>query len=323
MHAAARAVLFQFRLNGGSNTDYFIAQGENSVGVCANWSSGNYDLRLYLDGCTGNSLLSGSNVRVGYWYTALIITGEAQSSVWVWGEDRSTPVGWKAVALSFAPGGAFVIQTAEATILDIDAYREGVVHSLSTYTYGYTTSELSVPTSGDITYTGMGIYWTYMQNENHFTFEDSGYFLGAQKAYEYNPEDQRNASSVPSQYGNLTRTTESVYQDCGGPEGWYPHRLAVTSFRPNDTSSVYLVALPAREAVYTRVGGNLCAGGALNVLQSETLYLYNGAGDFDRSPASAVLTGKRVLVENNPGKKYSDEDYAYDTDLPPKNWSRK
>ncbi|HEY9087081.1 MAG TPA: hypothetical protein VIO36_02850, partial [Anaerolineaceae bacterium] len=313
MHAAARAVLFQFRLNGGSNTDYFIAQGENSVGVCANWSSGNYDLRLYLDGCTGNSLLSGSNVRVGYWYTALIITGEAQSSVWVWGEDRSTPVGWKAVALSFAPGGAFVIQTAEATILDIDAYREGVVHSLSTYTYGYTTSELSVPTSGDITYTGMGIYWTYMQNENHFTFEDSGYFLGVQKAYEYNPEDQRNASSVPSQYGNLTRTTESVYQDCGGPEGWYPHRLAVTSFRPNDTSSVYLVALPAREAVYTRVGGNLCAGGALNVLQSETLYLYNGAGDFDRSPASAVLTGKRVLVENNPGKKYSDEDYAYDT----------
>jgi RHS repeat-associated protein len=158
-------------------------------------------------------------------------------------------------------------------------------------------------------FTGLQINWIYLLNRQAWSYE--GTTSGKQVEYEYNT-----ALQGGMQYGNLTGTTESVWNG----SSFDAYRKTSTTYYPAyDEFTVdnvrYLVALPGMTETHSCPGGSCVDGN--DTLLAQTLYLYDGSTDHTAEPMQGILTGKRNLLyfagTGYSDPRYHDEEYAYDS----------
>ncbi|NUQ85285.1 MAG: hypothetical protein HUU11_11275, partial [Anaerolineales bacterium] len=160
--------------------------------------------------------------------------------------------------------------------------------SAQIFSYTFTTLPIAVynPCGSCLPYRGLGRYWVYANTVEKRIYANDGSYSATRTLYTYD-----------STYGNvLTETEQSLTSG-----NWMTYRTREYNYYPNDSTSRYLVSLPARIR-------NLDAAG--NVLSS-TVFLYDNVQRHAVPPANGVLTAIRNRISTD-GTQWSQVSYGYD-----------
>ena len=292
-----RSVIVQFMPQAGS---------EFNLGV-QNSSNPNYKWRIigsdsgisaqYGDGSgltTAQTLIGAEDYESDQWYVAVFTLDHDDGyAIRIWQRDDPSARGFytqPAATGNFTSGMTwqFTGSVSNGTIY-FDEYIEAYLYAINLTEYGFEDNPNGIIPDPPNYYRysmndfpGFDVHWAYVTTTESYIFEGGSAFQATRTEYTYGDT---------LQYGNVTGIREKEWVN---GTGFVNVRQTNIDYFPTDTTTTYLVSLPAQQTVYG-CSGAICDQDLLTASQ----YIYDTNTAYNQAPITGDLTRTRQGVDDN------------------------
>ena len=292
---------FNIGVQDSSNPNYLWRISGSDSGISAQYGDGN-------GLSTPQTLINSGAYEADQWYVAIFTLDHDDGySIRVWKRVDPSINGFYAISAAicnFTSGMTWQFAGAVSNgTLYIDEYMEAYVYSLTLNNYVVETNPNSIVTDppnyyrwamGD--FPGFNVYWAKLLSTESYIFEGGAAFQATKTIYAYDDSPQ---------YGNVTgiREQEWVYGS-----GFVDVRQTNLDYYPADTTSSYIVNLPAEQTVYSCSGGD-CTQDLLSISRT----YYDSHPNYTDSPIRGQATLVRQGMDQDASTIYwADTEMSYD-----------
>ncbi len=249
----------------------------------------------------GTVLLSAGNFIKDEWYGVMLFVDAVNGSrMRIWQLDDPSNFGETVVSGVGSGNWTFRDRVYDGTFY-LDAYFEGIPYSETITRYNTTVQYDTISSNGipDLqsltTFKDLKVVWNTVTSVEQRNYDHDARYVGTKQTFTY---------ATASQYGNLLTQTEYA----GNNGTWTIYRGAKYEYYPNNTSTVYIVALPAHQVTLDCTGGS-CDYSSLTGKVAETFSYYD-SHTLTSPPTVGNLTKQRTWVKDSD---YSQVDFTYYT----------
>ncbi len=278
--------------NSGRFFGLFLDNGDQSASLRYNQGSGDV---------IGEYVLPLDSLEIDVWYSILIIVDYADNFfVQIWKMSDPTVRGESSLAFSSTGSTWRYNHKVKNGIGYLDSYSEGYLYSETYNTFGRTIYHQDI-----LDYLDLDVVWTRLTETISKSYERDAEWAGTKSLYSYHMSLQGG-----QQYGNMTRTVN--YEWDNNNDVWVKYNGSQNYYFPNDSTSTYLVSLPARQVVSKCISNNCGNFDDDPYVVSDVLYHYDSNSTYDLAPSVGKLKEVYTLVSPENPVQYKAVFYDYD-----------